>query len=111
MRRADAAADMAIHRTGAKLEVYWEGRLMGTAVPFVLGHHVHHQVPQTVSEASTLLADAAALVGAHAAARAYYERALDVPGMIHFRPEIALTNLQLAQLPARRLGLQQVQQA
>jgi len=40
----------------SKLDVYWEGRPMGQAVPFVLGRHVHHQVPQTVSEPSNLVA-------------------------------------------------------
>jgi hypothetical protein len=36
--------------------VYWEGRPVGQAVPFVLGRHVHHQVPQTVGEPSNLVA-------------------------------------------------------
>jgi putative transposase len=39
-----------------KLDVYWEGRAMGQALPFVLGRHVHHQVPQTVRESSNLVA-------------------------------------------------------
>src|SRR5205807_1403028 len=29
-----------------KLEVYWEGHPAGTAIPFILGRHVHRQVPQ-----------------------------------------------------------------
>ncbi len=37
-----------------KLDVYWEGRPMGQAVPFVLGRHVHRQVPPTVADASNL---------------------------------------------------------
>ena len=28
------------------LDVFWEGRPVGVAVPFVIGRHVHHQVPQ-----------------------------------------------------------------
>lgn len=28
------------------LDVFWEGRPVGQAVPFVIGRHVHHQVPQ-----------------------------------------------------------------
>jgi putative transposase len=39
------------------LDVYWEGRPMGQAVPFVLGRHVHRQVPQAVPEAATKSAD------------------------------------------------------
>jgi putative transposase len=39
----------------SRLEVYWEGRPMGQAVPFVLGRHVHRQVPQTVAAASNLM--------------------------------------------------------
>jgi putative transposase len=38
----------------SRLEVYWEGRPMGQALPFVLGRHVHRQVPQTVVAASNL---------------------------------------------------------
>ncbi len=38
----------------SRLEVYWEGRPMGQALPFVLGRHVHRQVPQTVVEPSNL---------------------------------------------------------
>ena len=26
--------------------MFWEGRPVGVAVPFVIGRHVHHQVPQ-----------------------------------------------------------------
>ncbi len=29
-----------------RLEVYWEGHPAGQAIPFILGHHVHRQVPQ-----------------------------------------------------------------
>lgn len=29
----------------SRLEVYWEGRSFGSAVPFVIGRHVHRQVP------------------------------------------------------------------
>ncbi len=32
----------------SRLEVYWEGRPMGHAVPFILGRHVHRQVPQAM---------------------------------------------------------------
>ena len=28
------------------LEVYWEGHPAGQAIPFILGRHVHRQVPQ-----------------------------------------------------------------
>ena len=28
------------------LDVFWEGRPVGQAVPFIIGRHVHHQVPQ-----------------------------------------------------------------
>jgi putative transposase len=39
----------------SKLDVYWEGRPMGQAVPFVLGRHVHHQVAQTVATPTNLV--------------------------------------------------------
>ena len=29
-----------------RLDVYWEGHPAGQAIPFILGHHVHRQVPQ-----------------------------------------------------------------
>ena len=29
-----------------RLDVFWEGRPVGHAIPFVIGRHVHHQVPQ-----------------------------------------------------------------
>ena len=29
-----------------RLDVYWEGHPAGQAMPFILGRHVHHQVPQ-----------------------------------------------------------------
>jgi putative transposase len=29
-----------------RLDVYWEGHPVGSAVPFIVGRHVHHQVPQ-----------------------------------------------------------------
>jgi putative transposase len=38
----------------SKLDVYWEGRPIGQAVPFVLGRHVHHQVAQRVGDAPNL---------------------------------------------------------
>jgi putative transposase len=41
----------------SRLDVYWEGRAMSQAVPFVLGRHVHRQVPQAVPEAPTRSAD------------------------------------------------------
>jgi DNA-binding CsgD family transcriptional regulator len=44
------------------------------------------------------LADAAALVGDRAAARAYCLQALEAAGKIRFRPELALTHLRLAEL-------------
>jgi tetratricopeptide (TPR) repeat protein len=44
------------------------------------------------------LGAAAALLGERERAQAYYRRALDAAGMIGFRPEIALTRLQLAEL-------------
>jgi DNA-binding CsgD family transcriptional regulator len=47
------------------------------------------------------LGAAAALCGDPAAARAYYMRALESAAKIHFRPEIALAHLQLAELLIR----------
>jgi DNA-binding CsgD family transcriptional regulator len=44
------------------------------------------------------LGDAAALLGDRAAARDYYLQALESAGEIRFRPELALTHLQLAEL-------------
>jgi DNA-binding CsgD family transcriptional regulator len=44
------------------------------------------------------LGDAAVLMGDRAAARVYYDRALEAAGKIHFRPELALTHLRLAEL-------------
>jgi DNA-binding CsgD family transcriptional regulator len=44
------------------------------------------------------LGAAAALLGNRAEARGYYEQALQVAGRVRFRPEIALTHLQLAEL-------------
>jgi len=40
----------------SRLDVYWEGRPMGQALPFVLGRHVHHQVAPTVVAPSSLSA-------------------------------------------------------
>jgi putative transposase len=40
----------------SRLDVYWEGRPMGQAVLFVLGRHVHRQVPQALPEPSTIAA-------------------------------------------------------
>jgi putative transposase len=35
-----------------RLEVYWEGHPAGQAIPFILGRHVHRQVPQALPPAS-----------------------------------------------------------
>ena len=48
------------------------------------------------------LGGAAALLGDHERARAYYGQALQVAGGVGFRPEIALTRLQLAELLEQR---------
>jgi tetratricopeptide (TPR) repeat protein len=45
-----------------------------------------------------LLGGAAALLGEREQGHAYYQQALEVCGPIRFRPEIALTHLQLAEL-------------
>ena len=29
-----------------RLDVFWEGRPVGQAIPFIIGRHVHRQVPQ-----------------------------------------------------------------
>jgi DNA-binding CsgD family transcriptional regulator/tetratricopeptide (TPR) repeat protein len=47
------------------------------------------------------LGDAAVLLGERAAARTYYERALEAAGKIRFRPELALTRVGLAELLLR----------
>jgi tetratricopeptide (TPR) repeat protein len=44
------------------------------------------------------LGDAAALLGEREQAQAYYEQALEVCNRLHFRPEIALTHLGIAEL-------------
>jgi DNA-binding CsgD family transcriptional regulator len=44
------------------------------------------------------LGDAAVLLGDRSAARAYYAQALEAAGKIRFRPELALSHLQLAEL-------------
>jgi ATP/maltotriose-dependent transcriptional regulator MalT len=44
------------------------------------------------------LGAAAAMIGDRAAARTYYEQALEIAGRLRFRPEIALTHLHLAEL-------------
>jgi DNA-binding CsgD family transcriptional regulator len=44
------------------------------------------------------LGDAALLLDERSTARAYYEQALETAGKIRFRPELALTNLRLAEL-------------
>jgi DNA-binding CsgD family transcriptional regulator len=44
------------------------------------------------------LGDAAALLGDETAAHAYYLQALESAGKIHFRPELALTQVRLAEL-------------
>ena len=36
-----------------RLDVYWEGRPVGQAIPFILGRHVHRQVPQAQLTRST----------------------------------------------------------
>ena len=33
------------------LDVYWEGHPAGQAIPFILGRHVHRQVPQALPPA------------------------------------------------------------
>jgi DNA-binding CsgD family transcriptional regulator len=43
------------------------------------------------------LGDAAVLLGDRAAAQAFYARALEAAGKIHFRPELALTHISLAE--------------
>ncbi len=50
------------------------------------------------SSVARLLGGAAALLGEPEQARAYYHQALEVCAKIRFRPEIALTHLQLAEL-------------
>jgi hypothetical protein len=45
-----------------------------------------------------ILGDAAALLGDHGAARAHYLKSLELTGKMRFRPEIALTRLQVAEL-------------
>jgi class 3 adenylate cyclase len=45
------------------------------------------------------LGAACALLGKREKARAYYQEALGVAGKVHFRPEIALTRLAIAELP------------
>jgi hypothetical protein len=45
-----------------------------------------------------LLGGAAALLGMREEAREYYQKALDAAEKIRFRPEMALTHLQLAEL-------------
>jgi DNA-binding CsgD family transcriptional regulator len=44
------------------------------------------------------LGDAAVMLGERAAARRYYAQALEAAGKIRFRPELALTHLQLTEL-------------
>jgi hypothetical protein len=34
-----------------RLDVYWEGHPAGQAIPFILGRHVHRQVPQALPPA------------------------------------------------------------
>jgi DNA-binding CsgD family transcriptional regulator len=46
------------------------------------------------------LGDAAVLLGNETAAHAYYLQALESAGKIHFRPELALTQVRLAELSA-----------
>ena len=36
-----------------RLDVYWEGRPAGQAIPFIVSRHVHHQVPQAQPPAAT----------------------------------------------------------
>jgi putative transposase len=37
----------------ARLDVFWDGRPIGQAVPFVIGRHVHRQVSQAQPPASS----------------------------------------------------------
>ncbi|MCH8973509.1 MAG: AAA family ATPase [Chloroflexi bacterium] len=67
------------------------GELEGFAdVPLVIGG--------VLSSAARLLGGAAVLLGNPAEARAYYAQALEACAKIRFRPEIALTRLELAEL-------------
>ena len=34
-----------------RLDVFWEGRPVGHAIPFIIGRHVHRQVPQAQAPA------------------------------------------------------------
>jgi putative transposase len=34
-----------------RLDVFWEGRPVGQAIPFITGRHVHRQVPQALPPA------------------------------------------------------------
>ena len=34
-----------------RLDVFWEGRPVGQAIPFIVGRHVHRQVPQALPPA------------------------------------------------------------
>ena len=55
-------------------------------------------VPRAMRSVARLLGGAAALAGDAGRARGYYQQALDVCHKARFRPEIALTRLQLAEL-------------
>ena len=71
---------------------------MRLAAPFrPLAAHLLVQVECLIVVARVLGA-AAALLGDRTAARAYYEQALDAAGRIGFRPEVALTHLQLVEV-------------
>jgi len=54
--------------------------------------------PQALRSIARLLGGAAALQGEPEQARAYYQQALEVCRKARFRPEIALTRLQFAEL-------------
>jgi class 3 adenylate cyclase/tetratricopeptide (TPR) repeat protein len=55
-------------------------------------------VGEALTSAARHLGAAAAFLGEQDQARAYYEEALEVCGRLRFRPELALTHLQLAEL-------------
>jgi len=54
--------------------------------------------PRALHSVARVLGGAAALAGDAPRARRYYEQALEVCQKVRFRPEIALTRLQLAEL-------------
>ena len=42
------ASNCASIQRSTRLDVYWEGHPAGQAIPFILGRHVHRQVPQAL---------------------------------------------------------------